>query len=292
MKKHLIIIITSGLLVACGGETEQPVEDKVVETIDSTVTPERAEKAQLVFQTVPSPFETASIFQNAGATYNADITNPVENVNKYSTNVQKALNLGVYGADLSYANIFDQSQESMFYMNCSKKMADGLGVTTAFNAETLERIEENMNNRDSLMTIINDAFWISDAYLKENGQDNLSALIISGGWIEGLYLGTKSLNKETPDEELMKRIADQKYSINSLMELLATYKDVDVNNLSQKLAALKAVYDKIEEDEKEATVTNDDDMPTLGGGSTLKYESATIFEIATETEKIRNEIIQ
>ena len=54
-------------------------------------------------------------------------------------------------------------------------MADGLDITSAFDAVTMERIEENMNNRDSLMTIINDAFWVVDAHLKENGQDNLSA---------------------------------------------------------------------------------------------------------------------
>ena len=39
---------------------------------------------------------------------------------------------------LSYANIFDQSQQCMFYMNCAKKLADGLGVTSAFDAETMK----------------------------------------------------------------------------------------------------------------------------------------------------------
>ncbi len=291
MKKYFYLILIPTLLMACGGDNET-IEDNDVQVVDSTLTPERASKAQMVFQTVPSPIETASIFQSAGAEYNSENTNPVENVNKYVTNAQKAVNLGVYGADLSYANIFDQTQESMFYMNCSKKMADGLGITSVFDAETMERIEENINNRDSIMDIINDAFWLADAYLKENGQDNLSATIITGGWIEGLYLGTKSLNKETPSDELMQKIAEQKYSLANLIDLLVTYNDEEVIKLAEKLQELKTVYDKIQVEETDTKVDESGDVPTIGGGSTLKYESGTIFEIADITEKIRNEIIQ
>jgi len=291
MKKYLLILMASGLLIACGGDTK-PVEDNTItEAIDEALTPERAEKAQQIFLTVPSPLETASIFQKAGASFNSEYTNPVENVNKYSTNVQKAINFGVYGADLSYANIFDQSQASMLYMNCSKKMADGIGVTSAFNAATLERMERNMNNRDSLMIIVNDAFWTADGYLKENEQENLSALIITGGWIEGLYLGTQSLNKDKPNQELMQKIAEQKYSINNLMELLATYDDKEVAKMALKLSELKVVYDKIEEVNSETTVS-EEAVPTIGGGSTLKYDKGIILEIATTVNKIRNEIIK
>jgi hypothetical protein len=291
MKKYLFIVIASSLLIACGGE--DPIEDTLVdEVVTDRLTPERSEKAKLVFQTVPSPLETASIFQNAGSVYNTEITNPIDNVNNYVTKTQQALNLGVYGADLSYANIFDQSQESMFYMNCSKKMADGLGITTVFDDATMERIEDNMNERDSLMLIINDVFWLIDAYLKENEQSNLSALIITGGWIEGLYLGVKSLDSENPSEELMKKVADQKYSLDNLVELLRTYDNEEINKLALSMEDLKAVYDKIEVEEKETTISNDGDVPTIGGGNTLKYETSTIFEIAEVIEKIRNEIIQ
>ena len=291
MKKYIYLIVMASIIVACGGDSE-PIEIEVLDSVNDGKTPERAEKAQLIFQTLPSPFETASLFQEAGAGYNSALTNPVENVSNYSTNTQKALNFGVYGADLSYANIFDQSQESMFYMNCTKKMSDGLGITSAFDAETMERIEENMNNRDSLMTIINDAFWIADAHLKENGQNHLSALIITGGWIEGLYLGTASLNKDEPDDKLMQRIADQKYSLTNLVELLGSYDNADIAAVAQKMQTLQLVYEKIEETDAETTVSDDGGTPTIGGGSTLTYDKGTILEIASVIEKIRNEIIE
>lgn len=285
-------MLSASLLFACGADdtTDEVVDKNKIEVTDEK-TIERAEKAQKVFQTIPSPFETASIFEEAGIGYNGEITNPVENIDKYTTSTQQALNLGVYGADLSYANIHDQSQESMFYMNCTKKMADELGVSGAFTAEAIERIEENMNNRDSMMTIVSDAFWTCDAYLKENGQDNLSALIIAAGWIEGLYLGTKGINFDSPNDALMQRIAEQKYSFTNLMDLLSSYNDAEVKKLADKLAALKDSFDKIEEQEAEATVT-EGETPTIGGGTTLAYSADNILEIATTAENIRNEIIK
>lgn len=293
MKKSYFLIPLTCLFFACGGDdkTDETLDEVTVDTTDE-LTIERADKAQKVFQTIPSPFETASIFEEAGATYNGDVTNPMENVSNYTTSFQQAVNLGVYGADLSYANIFDQSQESMFYMNCSKKMADALGVSAAFKPKTIERIEENMNNRDSMMTIVNDAFWMCDAYLKENGQSDLSALIISGGWIEGLYLGTVSLNKENPNAELMAKIADQKYSLNNLIDLIGTYDNEHVNGIKAHLQELQTVFNKIEETEAESTVSNEDEIAVIGGGSTLNYTPEIIFEIAITTEKIRNEIIK
>ena len=291
MKKQLAIVLFSGLLLSCGNEVEEDVP-QMEEVVMDQETSGRVEKVQNVFQTLPSPLETASIFQHAGANYNAELLNPIANVDNYSTNTQKAINFGVYGADLSYANIFEQTQETMFYMNCTKKLSDALGVSSAFDAATMERLEENINNKDSLMIIINDAFWLADAFLKENGQDNLSALIVTGGWIEGLYIGTKTIDKKNPDEGLMLKIADQKFSLDNLVQLLATYDNEEVKQLASKLNNLKAIYDKISEEESETTVEETDGVTTIGGGSSLSYDKETIIEITNEIEKIRNEIIQ
>ena len=294
MKKYLIVILISSFLASCGDDTvvSEIETDSTADStaIDSNLSPERAGKAQMIFQTIPSPFETATIFEEAGAGYNQELTNSIDHVSNYTTSSQQALNLGVYGADLSYANIFDQSQESMFYMNCSKILADGLGVTAAFSPETIERIEENMNNRDSMMIIVNDAFWTCDAYLKENGQNDLSALIIIGGWVEGLYLGSSSIDRNNPSEELMGKIADQKFSLNNLLGLLETYDNEEVNKLRDQLNSLKVVFDKVEEGDGATTVSGDE-TPVIGGTS-LKYNKETIFEIADQAKIIRNEIIK
>lgn len=295
MKKiiYCAVLLSAGLFMACGSDTtedQEPLEDT---TVDNELKM-KVEKAQKVFYTVPSPLETASIFQKAGAEYNAEILNPIENVTNYSTNKSKALNFGVYGADLSYTNIFEQTQESMFYMNCAKKLSDELGITSAFDAATMERIEENINNRDSIMQIINDSYWIADSYLKENEQDELSALIISGGWIEGLYLGTRMIDSNNPNEEITDRIADQKHSLDNLLGLLESYDNSSVAEVRDQLKELKTSFDQITEEDAESDVdvNNSGEVATIGGGISLKYDIATINEISEKIESIRNEIIQ
>lgn len=294
MKKYIYLAISASIIVACGGnESADSVADETVESklLETEETEARVEKAQMVFRTIPSPLETASLFQEAGSGYNSGITNPVENVKNYATSVHQSLNLGVYGADLSFANIFEQSQESMLYMNCAKILADGLGVTSAFDIATMERMENNMNNRDSLMVLINDAFWITDAHMKGNGQDHLSVLIIAGGWIEGLYLGTATLDQNKPSKDLMQRIADQKYSLNSLVELLETYDNEGVAEVVGQLKELQIIYNKIGIETGETTVSESEGVATIGGGNTLTFDPEIIFEISNAIQKIRNEII-
>jgi len=81
MKKYIYLLLATSLLLACGGDNA--TTEELMDKVDEVLTPERAAKAQLVFRTVPSPLETASIFQNAGSAYNPEFTNPVENVDKY-----------------------------------------------------------------------------------------------------------------------------------------------------------------------------------------------------------------
>lgn len=289
--KYLPLLIISFALFACGGTTTEE-DDSTLTEVDSDATNERIDKAKKIFYTIPSPFETALIFESSGVSYNIGLLNPIDNVNNYSTGVKQALNFGVYGADLSYANIFDQSQQCMFYMNSAKKLADQLGVTAAFDVETIERIERNLNNRDSLMNIINDSYWIADAHLKENQQDYLSAMIIAGGWIEGLYLGSATLRKDKPSAAIMKTIADQKYSMDNLIGLMDLYNHEETVKLKTKLLTLKASFDKITEKTTETSVKNDGDIAEIGGGSTLEYTPETIMEIATNVKTIRDEIIE
>lgn len=289
--KYLPLLLISFVLFSCGGTTKEEEETTTTE-MDSEDTSERIEKAKKIFYTIPSPFETALIFESAGVNYNIGLLNPIDNVGNYSTSVKQALNFGVYGADLSYANIFDQSQQCMFYMNSAKKLADQLGVTAAFDVETIERIEKNLNNRDSLMNIINDSYWIADSHLKENQQEYLSALIIAGGWIEGLYLGSATLRKDKPNEAIMKIIADQKYSMNNLMGLLDMYNHEETVKLKTKLSSLKAAFDKITESTTTTSVKNEGEIAVIGGGSSLTYSPEIIMEIATNVKTVRDEIIE
>jgi hypothetical protein len=261
----------------------------------AAVSMEKDTRAQNVFYSIPSPIETTSLLKGAGAKYNASYLNPVENVSKYSTAASRALNLGVYGSDLSFTSIFDQTQESMLYLRCTNKLATSLGISGAFDEETTARIEANLENRDSLLTIISDSYWNADTYLKENGQPGVSALIIAGGWIEGLYIATQIANA-TKNDDIATRIGEQKLSLDNLVALLDTYKTTNegVNSTLLQLQELKAIYDGIQVKTAETEVATDkkEGVTTIDNKSSYKLTPEQLKAISDKAAQIRNKIIQ
>lgn len=286
-------IAISMVFVACGS-SDDPNGNETVDTADAD-TKVRDVKAQNVFYSIPSPIETTTLLKAAGAKYNSKILNPIENVSKYETVAAKALNLGVYGSDLSFTSIFDQTQESMLYLRCTNKLASGLGISGAFDETTTSRIESNMQNRDSLLAIISDSYWNADAYLKENGQPGVSALIVTGGWMEGLYIATQ-IAATTKNEGIITRIGEQKLSLDNLIALLESYKaeNETIPSLLTQLGELKKIFDAIPVTATDTKATTDTakGQSTLSNNSSFKLTAEQLKQISDKCAEIRNKIIQ
>ncbi|MBX2983838.1 MAG: hypothetical protein KF843_14260 [Flavobacteriales bacterium] len=285
MRANQIICATLATLTlaACGGD--QPQQDKLtVPETDSTAVI-RSQRTKNIFHNIPSPMETAGLLKKAGAEYDRNILNDVKNVDNYTAASKQALNLGIYGADLSYASVFNNTQESMLYTSCAQKLAKKLDVNAAFNEEVVGRLEKNRNNRDSLLSIISETYWHVDAYLKENQRDNISALMVTGGWVEGLYIATQ-VTKSHDTPELRQRIAEQRFPLVDLLELVKTYSpdDAAIGSVLTDLEALQALYSDVEMPSGNSTVTEENGVATIGG--TAPTASLTDEQLKMITEKV------
>lgn len=292
--KYITVALTSTVLFACGSGSSDHDDLSTTDTVDASKAKDT--KAQNVFYSIPSPIETTSLLKSAGAKYNKNFLNPIENLSRYESVKSKALNLGVYGSDLSFTSIYDQTQESMLYLRCTNTLASKLGISGAFDEKTTERIESNMENRDSLLGIISDSYWTADAYLKDNGQPGISALIIAGGWIEGLYIATQIANS-TKNEAIITRIGEQKLSLDNLVALLDSHKSENegIMEVLGYLNELKQIYDTVSSGGTgETTVTTDKEkgVTTIGNGSTFTLTTEQFKQISEKTTSIRNKIIQ
>lgn len=279
-------------LSACGNSSDT---DSIADADTAEVNKTKDNKAQEVFYSIPSPIETIALLKSAGAKYNSNFLNPVENVSHYASVTEKALNLGIYGSDLSYTSMYDQTQESMLFLRCANKLATSLGISGAFDENMTARLEANMQNRDSLLAIISDSYWTTDTYLKENGQPGISGLIIAGGWIEGLYIGTQIATK-TKNQALTTRIGEQKLSLENLIALLETYK-TDNSGIASVLTDLKelnTVYGNVvsASTETHATTDTNNKITTLENSNTFDLSVDKLKEITEKAAAIRNKIIK
>jgi hypothetical protein len=73
----------------------------------------------------------------------------------------------------------------------------------------LKRLAINNEDLDRLMFLSVNSFNRMDRYLRDNNRNNLSTLIVTGVWIEGLYLATQ-VYKDKPDKRIADRIGEQK----------------------------------------------------------------------------------
>ena len=233
-------------MVACSSSTNESSEVST-KTSDVTAPPANKvqdSKAKKVFSSIPEPIEATKLLKDAGAKYNAGYLNPIENASKYTSVKAKAMNLGVFGSDLSFISLYDQTQESMLYLKCTNTLASGLGITGAFDENTTTRIQASMDKKDSLLAIISGSYWTADKYLVGNGQPGVSSLIVAGGWVEGLYIATR-IGVTTKNEAVITQIGAQKTSLVNLIELLETYKNENNGTVEvlTSLNDLKAVFD-------------------------------------------------
>jgi len=195
---------------------------------------------------IPTPLEISNMLNNAGASYILSISNKPENVDRYFTEEARALNLGVYGADISYSATYNKSQQTMNFLGCTKKLRDGLEIQTTCHVDLVNRMERNIDNEDSVYFILTCAYKNTFDYLNENNKGATSVLILAGGWIEGLYISTELAELTHKYQEIYQGIADQKETLNKLIPLMETYKDNErVNEICSKLKGIKTIFDEL-----------------------------------------------
>jgi len=231
--------------------------------------------------------------KRAGAKYNQDYLNPLSNLGNYTTTKSMALNLGVYSTDLSFASMFDQSQSSIKYLSATKKLADDLGILNAIDKSIINRMEANINNRDSLMEIISETFMNSNSFLKENDRAEIAAIILAGGWVEGLYIGTQVASNTASNKELIERIADQRLSLNTLLSLCGEYKDdPNIKQILPDMERLKTIFDKIQTTSSKMEVVEKDGKSIISSKSEVKVSTEVFNEICKAAKEIRSNIIK
>jgi len=279
--------------VSCGGDdpTNDPVEDPIEDNTD----PNKSQLMEIdgkVFS-IPSPIQTAFLIKESGANYNKGILNEPSKVTNYSTNFKKAINLGIYGADLGYVTLYDQTQDAISYLTAVKSIGDDLGVSSAFDMELVERFEKNIGNKDSLLALVSDAYKSSDRYLKNNQQNDIGGLILAGGWLESLHFATNAAEM-TKNKDIIKRVAEQKTTLYNLIKLLTPYySKPDFTALVDNLMELNEIYDQVESTYTfvKPTVDAGSKTTTINSTTEVKITPEQLKAITEKVKQIRNDII-
>jgi hypothetical protein len=292
LKIFIIVFIISQLTFGCNNNSEENTSDK----IDSTLLKDPSiVKINNRLFSIPSPFQVAILVKDNKVPFNKDLLNPVQNQNNYSTTFKQALNLGVYGADLSYLNIYEQLPDAAGYFAVVKILSKELGILSTLDEKTINKLERNSNNKDSLMFVLSTIYRDADVYLFNNNRNEVGLLILAGGWVESLYIMTQTLSKYN-NQEIINRIGDQKYPLDNLIELNRPYYGKisdEFDSFLEELVDLAAIFDGVSiEYTYEAPIVDEAKKLTIvNSKSKTIINEYQIQKITEMTAKIRKSII-
>ena len=250
-----------------------------------------------IVQNIASPVEIASILQSMQVPFSAGYLAPTQGADRLTTNFQKAVMLGIYGADLGYLNIYGKTGNSVDVLSVIKRLADGLRVGQFFDFETLKRLSTSKSNLDSLLFLSVNSYNQIDNYLRNNDRGSISALMITGVWIEGQYLATQvALSHD--DEILRDRIGEQKIILGDLLMLLRPYRgsSEEYGSLYDMMEQIRAKYAGVKVSYKLAEPETREDkdgrlVMVQNEESIVEMTDDQLAEIAALSKEVRNKLI-
>ncbi|MFT4600544.1 MAG: hypothetical protein ACI857_000718 [Arenicella sp.] len=286
--------------VSCGGEgievdVEHPDDSDIIVIQDSELDSASALNSSINGKmfSIPSPIQMATMIKDNTASFNDEMLTDPENVANFTTEFKRAINMGVYGADLGYSTIYENNTKAISYLSSIEKLSDELGIAGAFDQNLLERFIENGNNQDSMLVIMSDGYREGDRFLKENEEHDVATLILTGGWIESLYFAALSYEK-TESQEVANRIGEQKTALKTIVDLLEDYNtDEYYTSLINDLVDLQTDYKLIEFNYTFIDPIQDsaNHRTTIKSKSSVKMEGEVLRNIISKIKNIRNGLI-
>jgi len=272
MKKAFAVVILPMLILGFSvmSSCKNRAEKKAQKELDMEQVKTVENEIEKNVYPLPTSAEVLKMLSDLEVGYILGISNPVENVKKYFTSTNRAINLGAYGADLSYATLYNIQQQVINYLDAIRSLANELNMSKIYDESLYERIKQNFDNKTELVKILTDAFDNTYSYLSDNDQQSLALLVVGGAWVEGMYLTTHVSEAAYQVAGIAKVLIEQKNSFDLYLEITEPYmNDPSIRDFVDKLEPMKKVYD----------------------GLTTSLTNENIMDITKAIEGIRSQIV-
>jgi hypothetical protein len=247
--KKLNVVFALLLLFGCSAQeanTEESLESTAPTVIEAAPLQLSDDIVAGIMQSIPSPIETSLLIKETGAAYSVSSLNDPTIVTTYNDSYRQALNLGVYSTDLGFANLYDKNQDVLNFLNSVKTLADKLNIGQFFDYKTIKELASSSGNVEKLLQLTQQNFERINSHLNDQKRENLSILILTGGWTEALYL-TTLVHQKTKNKKLKEKIGEQKVALDQILLVLDFYKNKpNFPSLIADLKELQKVYNRVE----------------------------------------------
>jgi hypothetical protein len=240
-----------------------------------------------------SPNEILNEIFSQNITLNPQLLNPRNNASKYLDIRHQASNLGVYIADFAYLNLCRNKTNALDYFKIIRDLAQKNNIYGCFDETIFNRIQNNLANNDSLISISQEMYYNMSDILENANRQNINALISSGTLIETLYLSVMSVDKMPDHQQIIHKILEQKLLFDNFYAFISLYKkDSDVQSMLNQLDNLKKILDKLtSKSTREKITKGKNNHIEVKGGQDIIVNEAIFNDFKENVVKVRQEII-
>ena len=297
-----LFTITIALIIAsCSSNTEEAVVNEAAsESIQEESNNETA--SDNLFYQVPTPNELFAVLKNSNVAYNRENLSDVSNASNYLTKASKALNFGVYTADLAYVTSLGQMDDASKFFETVRNLSKDLEIENAVDEVIMQRLQSNLENSnpDSLFYLSNETYYNAYSYLEENDRRDVLGMIVVGGWIEGLNI-ILNLEPYSEGSEVCQRIADQKLTLENLLIFTSTIENDQLAEIVGELSVIEEIFNYVSDDvdETESSESTEftssesaDGVMIFGGGESNSINEKQFNELKSIVLDLRTSIIE
>jgi len=287
------LFVFASVITSCKKSEPGPRISSPVFSTYVPATPSDTNKMREIYYGLLTPVEVCNIFDRLGLSFNDTIISPSDNCNLYMSSYKAAINLGVYGVDMGYMKLFGINKQTVSYFNTIKTLSERLNMPVTFLSDAVKDVDQTMNDADSLTSLMSDAFKKIDDHLRAEGSQGTLGLMMMGGWIESMYIATQlAYDPENPDPQVVEKIAEQKYSLLSLLSFMKNYYDDPmVVFYTKKLKYLNRWFDTFNIYYREGDVKIDTVRQVITtSGSEMTITVETLNQIRDYIAGLRTEI--
>jgi hypothetical protein len=295
---NLFLISFVFLANSCSSSSDEDISQETVDIVNDELVEDSTNDN--IFYQVPTPNELFAVLKNSDATYNKEILNDVSNLENYLTKYSKALNFGIYTADLAYVTSQGSFEDAASLFEAVKSLSKDLEIENAIDKIIFERLKESLDNSnaDSLFYLSNETYYSAFSYLEENNRQDVLGLIAVGGWIEGLNI-ILNLEPYNENSEICQRIADQKLTLENLLIFVSGVDNDKLLDLLSDLSQVEAIFNQNLENSNDdsnnsefVNSTSENGVMVFGGGNSLNLSNSQYDQLKSIIMDLRTSIVE
>ena len=282
MRKLIFPIIAIALMgiFSCAEGGDRNKESKEDEALVEEAALPQKQHEERAYYPIPSPEQMFGFINDNGVAYSADLINASSNAETYINPTEKALNFGVYTADLAYAAAYQDIESTIDLYKTVRRLGAELNIEEMMTEEMMQSVQANMEDPDSLAVIAGDSYYQAVEYLEQNGQEEELALMSLGGWIESLYITTSAISSFEENSPTADRIAAQKITFGNLYTYLKKNEEAaGVKEVLKDIQDIRSIFAGLKEERVAKTSSKEGGKLILGRGNKINISEQQFTQL-------------